>query len=322
MSDNAGCIQDSPFDFILRSRDGTDFHVHKEVLKSTSDVFADMFALPMGTCELSRDGIPVVVLPEPHTVLLRVLRLVYSGGSVGQHTLATASDLDGIVAIHEAAHKYHFLEVQRLVNKMLASPALIDAHAHRLFGIARLRGLPDIARAAALATLKSSLRTGAPSFPEMSLLTWVDAHMLDNFHRLCSMKAESIVREELLPSHRHLPMTLQLTGLAVWFEQGVHTFPCGGVALIPPNVYTPTEWFRNHIGRISVHLHLVPSHHQAPFELLQIPPGDRKILDACSACSRRADDHLALWARKLVTLIQESNESLGMFVRSSCRSAC
>ncbi|KAJ6465238.1 hypothetical protein DFH09DRAFT_1346435 [Mycena vulgaris] len=76
MSDNAGCIPDSPFDFILRSRDGTDFHVHKETLKFTSDVFADMSALPMETCELSQDGIPVLVLPEPHAVLLRLLRLV------------------------------------------------------------------------------------------------------------------------------------------------------------------------------------------------------------------------------------------------------
>ncbi|KAJ6481376.1 hypothetical protein DFH09DRAFT_1055764 [Mycena vulgaris] len=306
MSDNAGPIPDAPYDFTLRSSDGIDFHVHKEVLKLASDVFADMFTLS----QLSRDGIPVLDLPEPHAVLNRLLYLVYRAGSVGQYAPATVSDLDGIVAVHEAAHKYQFLLVERLVNEILANPTLIDEHPHRLFGIARIRGLPEIARAAALATLKSSWHTGIPSFPEMTLLTWADAQILDDFHRLCSTKAENIAKEELIASHRHLRMTPQLTQLAVWFQKGVHTSPCGGIAFIPPHVYTPTEWFRNHIGRISSHLHLVPSHHQAPFELLQIPSSDRAILDACSACSRDADHHLAIWARKLVALIQESNESL------------
>jgi hypothetical protein len=65
----ADTLTDSnPPDFILRSSDGVDFHVHREILKFASDCFDGMFSVAGGDGDptaLLRDGKPILVLPEP-----------------------------------------------------------------------------------------------------------------------------------------------------------------------------------------------------------------------------------------------------------------
>jgi hypothetical protein len=148
---------------------------------------------------LLRDGKPILVLPEPESVLYRLLCPAYPARSPEQYTLGV-EDLDGLVAVHEAAHKYQFICVQRLIERMLDNPTLIDAQPHRLFVIARLCDLPNLARKAALSTLKCPLFP-TPVFAEMRLLTWEDAHRLYEFHRLCGVLARDIVAYNIPPPH-------------------------------------------------------------------------------------------------------------------------
>ncbi|KAJ7907048.1 hypothetical protein B0H13DRAFT_2662557 [Mycena leptocephala] len=132
----ADTLTDShPPDFILRSSDGVDFHVHREILKFASDCFDAMFSVAGSDGDptaLLRDGKPILVLPEPESALYRLLCPAYPARSPEQYTLGV-EDLDGLVAVHEAAHKYQFICVQRLIERMLDNPTLIDAQPHRLF---------------------------------------------------------------------------------------------------------------------------------------------------------------------------------------------
>ncbi|KAF7334718.1 BTB domain-containing protein [Mycena venus] len=85
MSNEPASIQDAPApfsgvidpendnlspDFVLKSNDGVDFYLHREILKYASRCF-DMFAMPTGDnvpSDFQRDGKPVVVLNEPQSV--------------------------------------------------------------------------------------------------------------------------------------------------------------------------------------------------------------------------------------------------------------
>ncbi|KAJ7177216.1 hypothetical protein C8R43DRAFT_827497, partial [Mycena crocata] len=139
-------------DFILRSSDSVDFHVHRDMLRLLSDVFDGMFSLPATDQEPQRDGKIVLVVPEPANVLYRLLSFAHPAPSVRQYTL-TLADLDEIVAVHNAARKYQFLRGQKLLEEVLDDRALLDAQPYRLYAIAQVCGLPALARKAALFTL-------------------------------------------------------------------------------------------------------------------------------------------------------------------------
>ncbi|KAJ6561614.1 hypothetical protein B0H19DRAFT_1259281 [Mycena capillaripes] len=148
------CAPDSynashPSDFILRSSDGFDFHVHKDILKFASLCFKGMLAFPVdnsGRRDPLRDEKPVLVLPEPKSVLYTLLCLAYPVMSL-HHYMLSEEDLDDIVAIHQAAHKYQFL------------------HPCRMFAIARACGFTALARKAALALLRSPADALDVEFP-------------------------------------------------------------------------------------------------------------------------------------------------------------
>ncbi|KAJ7081935.1 hypothetical protein C8R44DRAFT_60688 [Mycena epipterygia] len=157
-----------PADFILRSSDGVDFHIHKDILKFVSDFFDTMFSFPQASDdpnELRRDGKPILAIPEASVVLHGLLYLAYPAQTT--HGEANGwKDFDVIVGVLEAAHKYQFIAVERLMEVRLESPVVLNAHPHRIFAIARLRKLPELARKAALSTLKYPV-CPAVSFPEM-----------------------------------------------------------------------------------------------------------------------------------------------------------
>ncbi|KAJ7016603.1 hypothetical protein C8F04DRAFT_981170 [Mycena alexandri] len=77
-----GAINDDahPPNFIIRSSDGVDFHLHKEILKFGSACFDGMFSVAGDQDTQSNtkhDGKPVLVLPEPEAVLYRLFSLAY-----------------------------------------------------------------------------------------------------------------------------------------------------------------------------------------------------------------------------------------------------
>ncbi|KAJ7429315.1 hypothetical protein B0H11DRAFT_1768608 [Mycena galericulata] len=310
-----------PSDFILRSCDGVDFHLHKDMLKLVSGCFSGMFSLPGGDgnpCPSERDGKPVVALPEPESVLHRLLSLAYPPQFPELYTLGE-SDLDGVVALHEAAHKYQFIQVHRLLERMLENPALIDAHPHRLFAIARLRDVPELARKAALSTLKSEWRTAQVEFPEMKILTWDHAHKLQDFHRSCGITAKKIVERNVSSYKCMTAGTLDADGhvvttyfqFFVWWGAKNHGSKCGPKCGTEGTITGPAPWLPGYIARLAEKLYLLPTGNTAAAEALTLTAAERAIIDGCPVCSERAERDLRIFTRKLASDIDNSNDNLG-----------
>ncbi|KAJ7196674.1 hypothetical protein GGX14DRAFT_672310 [Mycena pura] len=276
---------DRPADFIIRSCDGFDFHVHKDILKFASDVFNDMFAFPADTSgsadsDPRRDGKPVLVVPESQSALHKLLCLAYPPDLhlLDSYTLVGEADLDRIVAVYQAADKYQFHRVLRLLRNMLDQPALIDAHPYRLFAIAKICGLGELARKAALSTLRSPIDPTA-AFPEMRCLSWEEGHKLLRFHHLCGQRAAKYVEQKgwkffsmapavgEAPSHYH-----------VWaIRSHNHSHCC---ATSEPQW---SQWFFNYTAHLASRLQTAPSH--CTVETLELAPADRELAERCSTCS-------------------------------------
>ncbi|KAJ7619835.1 hypothetical protein DFH06DRAFT_910927, partial [Mycena polygramma] len=183
----SGNFEHDDSDFIIRSGDGVDFHVQKAYIKP-AHFFRGLLNPPNGQVQPHewRDGKPVVVLAQPSDVWFRLLSLVYPpcDDSLDQYSLGE-HNLDGVNAMHEAADFYGFERVMKLLEKMLAAPALLDSHPHRVFVIARLRGMDNLACAAALHTLNTPVCPPGLRIPELELLPGGAFQRLHDFHHAC-----------------------------------------------------------------------------------------------------------------------------------------
>ncbi|KAJ7845177.1 hypothetical protein B0H13DRAFT_1647597 [Mycena leptocephala] len=312
-----------PSDFILRSGDGVDFHLHKAFLRLVSGCFEGMFAFPGGDRDpsvLVRDGKPVVVLPEPESVLYKLLSLAYPAQSPELYTL-TEADLDGAVALHEAAHKYQFIHVQRLFERMLQNSALLDAHPYRLYAIARLCDIRALATKATLSTLKSDGRPARLEFPELKLITWEDGNKLQALHRSCGAKAKKIVEETASARLEDRGMTAGTRDAEghvvttnfqffVWWAAKDHGSECGPKTQNGGPIIGPAPWFATYITRLAQQLYLVPSGSTAETEALTLAPVERAIIDKCPVCAKRAERDLWIFAHQLANRIDTVNHNV------------
>ncbi|KAJ7825145.1 hypothetical protein B0H14DRAFT_2821418 [Mycena olivaceomarginata] len=307
-----------PSDFILRSSDGVDFHLHKAFLRFVSGCFEGMFTFPGGDEDpsaLVRDGKPVVVLPEPESVLYKLLSLAYPAQSPELYTL-TESDLDGAVALHEAAHKYQFVHVQRLFERMLQNSALLDAHPYRLYAIARLRDIPALATKATLSTLKSDGRPPQLEFPELKLITWEDGNKLQALHRCCGKRRRKLSkrphRRGMKSGTRDADGRVVAIGFQffVWWAARDHGSGCGPKTQDGGRIIGPTPWFATYITRLAQQIYLVPSGSTAETEALTLAPVEHAIIDKCPACAKRAERDLWIFAHQLANQIDRSNHDV------------
>ncbi|KAJ7927685.1 hypothetical protein B0H13DRAFT_2653396 [Mycena leptocephala] len=289
-------------DFILRSSDGVDFHVHKEMLKLTSDFFDGMFTIPKANPDpddLSRDGLTVLPMAEPN----------------------------------------NFFRVLRVLKEMLENFAPVEAHPHRLFAIARLQAFPALARKAALHTLKFDVATPTVKFPEMRLLTWDTVQNLFDFHHACGAAAQSIIQGAVIPrsleggrnycsshykarEHENPLFLVYDQGtkqLFVWWDpQAEHDKECGPSNWAGERIagrsrsgtLNPVQWFRSHIECLSSQLRLHPSHHSVEQKVFDVAALNCKAIDACQVCSEKAIRDLATFALQLAVCIEESNRKL------------
>ncbi|KAJ7627211.1 hypothetical protein FB45DRAFT_835483 [Roridomyces roridus] len=324
-----------PPDFILRTSDVVDFHVHRDILKLVSHFFHGMFSFPGGDSapdQLIRDGKPVLVLPESSEVLYRVLSLAYPPQSIAQY-LVTCDYFDGLVAAHSAAHKYQFVGVQKIMEEMLDDPILLDAHPYRVFAIARLWGLPYVARKAALATLKYPLSPTMPEFPEMELLPWADANKLQRFHQSCGVAAREIVHGNcnspgatfMVPG---CPKTFivsvtddtALDASKVWaWWLPMHGTNCqvGIPQLVHVNLFTYSQtllqsavpWFRKHMTELGFRLSLSPSP-DVVADGRDIAAPERAVINSCHTCACTAYTDLAVFLQKLKRDMEDCNDSI------------
>ncbi|KAJ7877242.1 hypothetical protein B0H14DRAFT_2713065 [Mycena olivaceomarginata] len=312
-------------DFILRSTDGVDFHVHCDILKFSSDFFHDMFAIPgPGDGDpngLRRDGKPVLLMPELEATLLRLLRLAYPGYTVAHYTLKH-DDLDHCVSVFKAAEKYQFLRVQCMLEEMLDNfdIAIIDSQPHRVFAVARLCNRLELSRKAAFSSLNSPLFESAPRFPEMNLLSWEEGYNLYQFHRLCGQKAAEIAMGAMAdrPNTKEWLMNEDSDQLFVWWKNSGHNSKCddgncgqhwkyGNVA-VRTGSKAPVQWFKDHISRLAAQLRTSPSRRTAEREVSVVL--SRSIPDGCPGCSKHVEADLASLARQLAKKIDELSNRL------------
>ncbi|KAJ7624400.1 hypothetical protein FB45DRAFT_923321 [Roridomyces roridus] len=328
-----------PADFILRSCDGVDFFVHKDMLRITSEFFDSLFAIPRpnpDTGDLEKGGLTVLELAETSDVLYRLLSLAYPAKSGADYT--SLRDIDVFFALHGAAQKYQFPRVLKLLREMLDNHAPVGTHPHRLFAIGRLLDLPSLARKAALYTLELDPTAPRAKFPEMKLITWETIHALLDFHHACGSQAEEILvsatgprsfeggpnfrssnyrdREHENPLYLVYDQSQWPKKTFVWWDsQANHGDNCGPrgpsgdlFAGKPRNLtLNPADWFRTHIDLLVLHVRLAPSHHVAQLKAVELAESLREAVADCPACSELADGDLTTFAHQLKVCIEESN---------------
>ncbi|KAJ7435783.1 hypothetical protein B0H11DRAFT_2112701 [Mycena galericulata] len=318
-----------PSDFILRSSDNVDFHVHKQILAFVSVFFSNMFTFPSGEApptEIERDGKPVLILPEAANVIHRLLCIAYPARS-RQHYSFAPEDLDSVCDVHEAAQKYQFMHAQAVITEMLTEPVLLDGQPHRLFAIAQLRNIRELAEQAALCTLKHPVAPESLSFPEMRLLTWEQAQKLYDFHRLCGREAKRIVAataestESYSVGPNRNPNLLchdEDNNMFSWWDDESyygHDAKCGPISKELDLEFhgrltfiEPAPWFQARITRLASEVFLLPTGGTA--ETPYISPQERAMIDGCEYCSGCAEKELAKFGKQLARSIDVSNMML------------
>ncbi|KAJ7634348.1 hypothetical protein FB45DRAFT_1141223 [Roridomyces roridus] len=299
-----------PSDFILRTSDGVDFHVHKQILAFFSSLFSDMFACSSSD-DLQRDGKPVLQLTEPQIIIHRLLCLAYPGRSRQQY-ICSDVDLDHIPALHEAAQKYQLVHVERLIVQMLMDDALLAAHPHRLFAIAVLRDIPDLAKKAALRTLNRPVCPLDLAFPEMRLITADVLQNLYAFHRACSAKAEHTLRrafddyvDGVRDSEQRLGESESQNWTFTWWyhDASRHQSGCGP----DHDQGRAAEWFYTHMEQLLPRLSAVPVGQTALEEIPRVSKCVSALLRTCSFCAPRAKDDLVDIAKQVARIIDKAS---------------
>jgi hypothetical protein len=297
-----------------------DFHVRKDTLKAGSDFFDGMFSVPSGkdgADELLRDGKIVLSLSESADVLYVLLHLAYPRQSWGNQ-LRKDLELDLILGVHSAANKYQFPVVERLAKELLEGPALLNAHPHRLFAIARLRELPTLARKAALHTLKSPILPSSLVFPEMDLLPWSTGQKLYEFHRQCSALVVNLVKQQMRRETSCITRNDDTGKMLIWWSSDfvgrLHEEECG------PDIVggraKPAPWFPTFIARLAARLQVSPASSSVRLEGFEVVPSERVIIDACAGCRKHADQDLENFIRQLAERVERENVALGELLNS------
>jgi hypothetical protein len=184
---------ESPFDssanadIIIRSSDRVDFFTLKNILRSASPVFNDMFSLDLAEARdqnlsNARNGLPIVQLEEDSATLHDLLLLIYP------HSDATKPfvEVETYVKVGQAARKYAMDEVLLKLGSMAARyKAMMRWWPVRAFAVGVHFNWTEVIREAALNTLYISLPDfdGCPN--ELGLITGEDYHALLQWRDNC-----------------------------------------------------------------------------------------------------------------------------------------
>lgn len=145
-------FDDEYADVILRSCDGTDFHVYKSILSLASPFFRAMFSLPDSPNTNSREGNKAVVdMHEDSTVLDPVLRFCYP---TSPPKLSSRKIFDDVLS---AAEKFEMWLCERIASSYIVDN--IDRREAPLecYALAHRFALRKLAKDSALRSLELSL---------------------------------------------------------------------------------------------------------------------------------------------------------------------
>ncbi|KAJ7758425.1 hypothetical protein B0H14DRAFT_3598393 [Mycena olivaceomarginata] len=266
-----------PADVILRSSDLVDFYTHKTILSFASPVFANMFTLPQSVSEAdpTRDGRPVVHLSESSEAVEKFLILCYPRFTNSDGL----RDLDGVDGAYEAAGKY---DIQGDFGRRSRT-----AYACRW-------GLEDLAKTAAMETLKFPRYVPKLSVPEFKFISAHQFQQLQDFHCDCSDMIVQMLKEigrgaNVDRWYKQRGSPLQVRQYQPWWNRPGHKDGCCSKESMP-------DWFSKHIERVQKSAALHPDAALASKSLSDI----HSSLDFdCIECRTDAPDSLSLSAWSL-----------------------
>ncbi|EMD37134.1 hypothetical protein CERSUDRAFT_124100 [Gelatoporia subvermispora B] len=173
--------QNQSADIIIRSSDGVCFYVHKLIISQASPIFHDMFLIPQPVSG-DDEGFtkrPMVDMIEESKIWDIILRICYPVPK------PLVSCLHDIHAILEAARKYQIEVVSQEMRRTLLLPLVLERHPCRVYALACIYNLPDIAQAAARNTLHQPFLEDEAELPELVLMTGLQYHQLLQYRKKC-----------------------------------------------------------------------------------------------------------------------------------------
>ena len=175
-------------DLIIRSADGIDFRVFKIDLIRSSPVFKDMMSLPQSPDSRARDehrdGMPVVPVSESAYTLTLFLRFCAVGSSPALESFADVID------VMAPARKYQPAAIERSAALTLIS--LAEAEPVRAYALGCVYGMEDVARAAALYSLRHPpTALVEKASPELDLASAQDLRRLLDYRHKCAKAVSS-----------------------------------------------------------------------------------------------------------------------------------
>ncbi|KAJ7032426.1 hypothetical protein C8F04DRAFT_1003925 [Mycena alexandri] len=318
-------IFEPPTDIILRSSDSVDFHCHKNILAHASQFFFDMFGAVCENDDIHKDGKAVIPIKETSGVLYKLLILVYPAHVSAPFVITDPAQLDDICAVHEAANKYQMVRTEALVEDMLVTSPLVDAHPHRFFAIASIRDIKRLLRKAALCTLRDTVDAEVPFIPEFDAISGNHVRELNNFIQRCGKRAQTLASQtlsihfEMLARGEDYPTLVtgnDATGqLYVWWrEDAGHSTQCGPTTErmggIPTQEILPPQWYQTHMRQVATALRLLPNGSTALAAAVDVAPAERAAISACPACQQSALQDLVNLASQLARVVEGSNEKV------------
>ncbi|GJE98360.1 BTB domain-containing protein [Phanerochaete sordida] len=161
----------TPADFIIRTPQGTDWHVSAALLSYASPFFRDLVREP--TSSTTRF---VLEIPESDAVLEALLRFAYPGPDPVLH------DLDDVTEAYAAAQKYQLGATVQALERAMLAPRFTASEPLRVYAVARRLGLEDIADAAAFSACKTP-PAAWPFCEELAQISAAQYHELLVYHR-------------------------------------------------------------------------------------------------------------------------------------------
>ena len=175
------CVDVSDADIVLQSSDCVNFRVRKSILSSSSQVFRDMFSLPLSSENETVDGLPVVRLSEDAELVRALVTVLYPIPP------EIPTSYEKVLALLSAAQKYDMSAVQSSIRAEFARremPAPTGVQAFRAFAIAFSNKLsPEMGTAARL-TLDYPLTFEALG-SSLTLFRGSALHELSVFRKIC-----------------------------------------------------------------------------------------------------------------------------------------
>ncbi|KAA1470166.1 hypothetical protein DENSPDRAFT_835904 [Dentipellis sp. KUC8613] len=183
-------LDDPKFDYadgdvVFRSSDGTQFHVHKLILKTASPVFGNMFSVPqpppssIKRDQTTQEGIPIVVTQEDKDALTMLFGFCYPGP---WPSLRNFNEVTTAIVLKK---KFQLDFIEDYLLRRLAVWA--DTYPERVFAIGWTHEWKDAVMAGAKATLRRPILSSLDErIEEFSVIPADAAWRLLAYHQACS----------------------------------------------------------------------------------------------------------------------------------------